>query len=174
MKDITKIYDPTFPIAEYKDLLTSEFWDLAIRESEINFLVKNFSIPHGKASDDCSICWLEDPDLRIPGCCHQFHKECLVRWLEIKSICPNDRGYVRLAMVKHFHKGFVPAEDDRKMAPQLAPPGNVEEEFEEEGDSGNPEVQVQVQIDTPRGTPTRADRVAIIPEELLRNNIAGE
>jgi hypothetical protein len=174
MKDITKIYDPKFPISEYKELLNYEFWGLAIRESEINFLVKNFSIPLGKATDDCSICLGENPDLRIPNCHHQFHKDCLVPWWKTNSICPNDREYVRLAMVKHYHKGFVSAKDGRKAAPELAPQGNVEEEFDEEGDFGNPEVQEEVRIETPRGAPTRPDRVTIIPEELLGNNIGGE
>jgi hypothetical protein len=169
MKDITKIYDPKFPIAEYKDLLNYEFWGLAIRQSEINFLVKNFSIPHGKATDDCSICLGENPDLRIPNCCHQFHKDCLVRWWETNSICPNDRGYVRLAMVKHYHQGFVPVEDGGMVAPWVAVPGNVEEDFEEEGE--NPGVRVEVRIDPPGGTPPRADRVPIFPEALLMNNI---
>jgi hypothetical protein len=73
MKDITRIYDPKFPIAEYKDLLNYEFWGLKIRPDEIKFLVKNFSIPPGKATDDCSICLGGDTNLRIPFCCHQFH-----------------------------------------------------------------------------------------------------
>jgi hypothetical protein len=169
MKDITKIYDPKFPIAEYKDLLNYEFWGLAIRESEINFLVKNFSIPLGKATDDCSICLGENPDLRIPYCCHQFHKDCLVRWWETNSICPNDRGYVRLAMVKHYHQGFVQVEDGGMVPPWVAVPGNDEENFEGEG--GNPEVRVRVRIDPLILNPPRADRVPIVPEVFIRNNI---
>jgi hypothetical protein len=169
MKDITKIYDQKFPIAEFKDLLNYEFFGLAIRESEINFLVKNFSIPLGKATDDCSICLGENPDLRIPNCCHQFHKDCLVRWWETTSICPNDRGYVRLAMVKHYHKGFVPAGDNGMAEPWVAVPGIVEEDIVVEIE--NPGVEVEVFIRTPGGTPPRADRVPIFPEVFLGENI---
>jgi hypothetical protein len=169
MKDITKIYDPKFPIAEYKDLLNYEFWGLAIRESEINFLVKNFSIPLGKATDDCSICLGENPDLRIPNCRHQFHKDCLVPWWKTNSICPNDREYVRLAMVKHYHKGFVPAEDTGMAEPWVAVPGIVEEDIGVEIE--NPGVEVEVLIRTPGGTPPRADRVPIFPEVFLGENI---
>jgi hypothetical protein len=170
-KDITKIYDPKFPIAEYKHLLNYEFWGLAIRPDEIKFLVKHFSIPLGKATDNCSICFEEDPDLRIPHCCHQFHKDCLIPWWKRSSICPNDREYVRLAMVKHFHKGFVPAEGTGGVEPWVAVPGNVEEnfeeDFEEEGPVLNPEVGVEVAIEAQRDQPLRAPQVPGDPGQFL-------
>jgi hypothetical protein len=180
MKDITKIYDPKFPIAEYKDLLDYEFWGLAIRESEINFLVKNFSISLGKATDDCSICLGENPDLRIPNCRHQFHKDCLVPWWKTNSICPNDREYVRLAMVKHYHEGFVPPEDTGMAEPWVAVPGNVEEGFEEDfeedfeqgnGHVWNPEVGVEVAIEAIRAAPPRAERVPGSPRDTMLDEI---
>ena len=175
MKDITKIYDPKFPIAEYRDLLNYEFWGLAIRESEIKFLVKNFSIPLGKATDNCSICFEEDPDLRIPNCCHQFHKDCLIPWWKKSSICPNDREHVRLAMVKHFHKGFVPAGDTGIVAPWVAVPGNVEENFEEDFEEDGyvwiPQVQVEVAIEAQRDRPLRAPRVPGHPREFLLDEV---
>jgi hypothetical protein len=175
MKDITKIYDPKFPIEEYKDLLNYEFWGLAIRESEINFLVKNFSIPLGKATDDCSICLGGNPDLRIPNCRHQFHKDCLVPWWKTSSICPNDREYVRLAMVKHYHKGFVPAGNTGIAEPWVAVPGNVEEDFEEEnGFVWNPEVGVEVAIEAIRAAPPMAERVPGSPRDFMLDELERE
>jgi len=40
----------------------------------------------------CNIClcdYEEDEDLlSLPSCLHCFHKECIIKWLEINKICP--------------------------------------------------------------------------------------
>jgi hypothetical protein len=77
----------------------------------------------------------------------------LVKWWETTSICPNDRGYVRLAIVKHYHKGFVPVEDGGMEAPWRAPQGIAVEEIDEDHEIRNPFVRLEGRVDTPRGTP---------------------
>ncbi len=39
---------------------------------------------------DCPICLLQisDNDLRTTSCRHQFHRDCLKQWLDLKSSCP--------------------------------------------------------------------------------------
>jgi hypothetical protein len=39
---------------------------------------------------DCSICLLQigANDLRTTSCRHEFHRDCLQQWLDLKSSCP--------------------------------------------------------------------------------------
>lgn len=48
----------------------------------------------GKTDKDCSICvmgFTKGEVIRILKCNHIFHDQCIVPWLEKKSVCPNCR-----------------------------------------------------------------------------------
>lgn len=60
------------------------------KEFKLLFITSNVDF---KSDDVCTICISQsDRELcEIIGCKHVFHKDCLIRWLEEKSICPNCR-----------------------------------------------------------------------------------
>lgn len=41
--------------------------------------------------DLCSICLsnFDDKDVKILKCNHFFHNDCIIKWLQVKEICPN-------------------------------------------------------------------------------------
>uniref|UniRef100_A0A0D9WQY3 RING-type E3 ubiquitin transferase n=1 Tax=Leersia perrieri TaxID=77586 RepID=A0A0D9WQY3_9ORYZ len=57
----------------------------------------------GGGEEECAVCLcaVEDVDdadqkaLRVPGCRHVFHRECLARWLRFHWTCPICRHFVR-------------------------------------------------------------------------------
>jgi len=60
------------------------------KEYKLLFITSNINI---KKDDICSICITQNDSewCEILDCLHVFHKECLLRWLEEKNICPNCR-----------------------------------------------------------------------------------
>lgn len=46
-------------------------------------------------SETCPICLGEMMDKKMVKCHHNFHKECIDKWLEIKNTCPVCREEVR-------------------------------------------------------------------------------
>jgi len=60
------------------------------KEYKLLFITSNINI---KKDDICSICISQNDNewCEILDCLHVFHKECLLRWLEEKNICPNCR-----------------------------------------------------------------------------------
>ena len=60
------------------------------KEYKLLFITSNINI---KKDDICSICISQNDSewCEILDCLHVFHKECLLRWLEEKNICPNCR-----------------------------------------------------------------------------------
>ncbi|CAL4952875.1 unnamed protein product [Urochloa decumbens] len=56
----------------------------------------------GGAAPPCSVCLEEmapEAELRLPGCAHGFHRECIGRWFEKASTCP---------VCRHDKLGFLP------------------------------------------------------------------
>ncbi len=60
----------------------------------------------------CPICLEENPDCTIPVCGHQFHKECISKWLALKPECPLCRKicintFVYFYRFKIIKKGLI-------------------------------------------------------------------
>ncbi|KAF8359561.1 hypothetical protein PRIPAC_94556 [Pristionchus pacificus] len=50
-----------------------------------------------KEESTCSICWdaIQAKDSTKIDCCHTFHLECIMRWIEVPNrTCPNCRAQV--------------------------------------------------------------------------------
>lgn len=75
----------------------------SIRGKEFDELeVVKYSTPAGNVSDDqivCSICLTDFQEqemvIRLPICCHHFHKKCIQTWLENHKECPYCRADIR-------------------------------------------------------------------------------
>src|SRR3990167_2531719 len=70
-------------------------------------LVSEDDIQKAKGTE-CSVCLAElDQESQIfqyPHCGHYFHKECIMKWLEGHSRCPNCRAGVRSGLYRHIER----------------------------------------------------------------------
>jgi len=55
-----------------------------------------------------------------------------VPWWRNNPICPNDREWVRIKIVRHFHPKFMPEKDDHLDPAWLAVPHDLENGLNEE------------------------------------------
>lgn len=106
------IYDKKFDLRKYSNILDYEFFTQRLKTKELDLLKNNFSETY-KVKDDenCIICYTqlyETLVTSVPCCNHKYHFECQKEWSGQKSICPQDRNYLRLLMVKHYHKNYKP------------------------------------------------------------------
>jgi hypothetical protein len=69
-----------------KDILIKQLQDSVKRLAEDNRILRG-----SEEIEECSIC-LESEGTLVPSKCgHNFHTECLIKWLENKNTCPNCR-----------------------------------------------------------------------------------
>ncbi|CAI2313147.1 unnamed protein product [Caenorhabditis sp. 36 PRJEB53466] len=86
------IVDGLIPIPEVP-LPFSEKVTRKVYEEEQSFLPQGSSRQHGEEEEDCClICYEtvpEDPtNITCETCSHQYHYDCISRWLRINSVCP--------------------------------------------------------------------------------------
>ena len=72
------------------------------KQSEIEVMNENIE-------NECSICLdvftNKNKAVKINGCGHKFHQKCLVKWLQIKPICPYCRDNINGSFNILIHKG---------------------------------------------------------------------
>lgn len=106
------IYDKKFAFKKYAYLIHYEFLNENLRENEIDVLKNDFtSVCKINNDETCIICYerLYDTEVTtLPFCNHKYHFGCLKTWSKQSSICPTDREYLRVLMIKHLHKDFIP------------------------------------------------------------------
>mmetsp|Transcript_97126 Transcript_97126/g.222567 ORF Transcript_97126/g.222567 Transcript_97126/m.222567 type:complete len:121 (+) Transcript_97126:146-508(+) len=63
--------------------------------------VSKFQVATGASATQCSICWEDQEDgqcaLRLP-CLHEFHQNCITKWLRTQPTCPLCRTSVARAL----------------------------------------------------------------------------
>jgi len=66
--------------------------------------VVKFTAAKSCSQENCSIClaeYQEDEELvELPVCMHNFHKDCIKKWLEKRVECPYCRGDVRINIIR--------------------------------------------------------------------------
>lgn len=92
---------------------------------EITIITKTFSKKLEKTEvdekqqkcEECPICFnLYDDNClytTLPGCAHNFHFDCIEKWIKISYSCPVCRGQIRKGMIEHFHGPFEIVEVER-------------------------------------------------------------
>jgi len=108
----SKMYNSKFNFHKILPELTIEFFQIPLKEAELNMLRNEFSAPAEENCDDvCPVCFVNfEPGetlTRVPVCKHAYHIECLVPWLADHSTCPTCRSIVRAQMIEHYHGPFT-------------------------------------------------------------------
>lgn len=130
-----KMYNSKFNFHKVLPELTIEFFQIPLKESELNMLRNEFSAPADENCEDvCPVCFVNfeagENLTRVPVCKHAYHIECLVPWLTDHSTCPTCRSIVRGQMIEHYHGPFTMPDENA-----VDPNGQ-----DDDTDAGNPNV----------------------------------
>jgi hypothetical protein len=112
-----KMYNSKFNFHKILPELTIEFFQIPLKEGELDLLRTEFSEPvYEKSEEVCPVCFVNfdggDNMTKVPICKHAYHMDCLTPWLKDHTTCPTCRAIVRVQMIEHYHGSFeVPAED---------------------------------------------------------------
>lgn len=107
-----KMYNPKFDIKKYLPDLALDFYLFPLKEKEIEFLHREFSVvlPIDKSCSDnegCLICFSGfkkgEVMTTLPVCGCQLHAECFDLWVKIQPSCPKCSSLIRKNLIEHFH-----------------------------------------------------------------------